>query len=717
MKNKALLRLAFCLAVVLPGSAMAQEILNLPTIQTFSPAGAKAGTTVDVQMRGSNLTGAHKLLVYQPGITGTVRDDQSHVDTRFEPVWKSSCGTCHELRSPANRDLSPQQWADTVHRMITMHQAPISPQQADQIIQYLQSAARATKVVVHIHIAPQTVPGIYLLRVVTPHGVSSAAPFEVGSLPEVTAIPSGPKLLSQHVDLPCVVNGCIAQNSELDRFNFQAAQGKRYVFDLKAFRYNRDTQLFFNPQLRLYDPNGNKIAENSGYYELDPLLDWTCPKTGVYILEVRDLLGHSNPASVYRLTMGALPYNTLVYPPAGRVNQKVQVQLIGQDTGGQTPACIVQTPSESGFTQVATPWGPQSFYVTRSQVVSDTASAGILHGPVVLTGRIVRPGQTDNFSMRGPGGYEFRLYASSLGGSGEVDMELLNAQGKVVNRQHDGERFDAYLPGNQTYTLRVTAPQADARRVYCVNVQPNSPLLKVMQRPDTALLQAGGSTAVELRVMRRQGIAGPITITASGLPAHVHAAPLQIAPDQYRAYLILTASGSAPAVITPFQIHAAASNGHGQTVTVRCIPQQPYKMIFSMYYHTRPTAVLEVSTAASFAASVTMHGPLAIRQHGGVQVPVHIYRTPGYSDNLVVRLVGLPNGWVADAQNVAPNQNEVNILVRPDGGNRTPFVKRNKTWPPYIAVVEVWDHGTPVIAATMPVTLAPPRKIQQTAMR
>src|SRR5207302_7819084 len=58
--------------------------------------------------------------------------------------------------------------------------------------------------------------------------------------------------------------------------------------------------------LRLYDAAGKELVENHGYYDLDPLIDWTCPADGDYTLEVRDLLGRGNPGSVYRLTMGPL---------------------------------------------------------------------------------------------------------------------------------------------------------------------------------------------------------------------------------------------------------------------------------------------------------------------------------------------------------------------------------------------------------------------------
>jgi hypothetical protein len=324
--------LALSALVLAPASLLAQT----PRINTFYPIGGRIGTTVDLEIRGANLVGANKLIVHGAGVNGTVQPSVSKADEAGKPAWQAKCVTCHELRSPSNRSLTPEQWIATVDRMIKVRNAPISPADAEKIKGFLAGAARSGKLVASVKISNDAVPGIYEMRVVTPVGVSSAALFEVGNLPEIMAV-NNTRNTPTNISLPCIINGSINPvpgGAERHFFRFQAKSGERIVFNLKAFRYNFLTELFFNPNLRIYDASGTEIAENHGYNDLDPLLDWRCPNTGSYTLEVRDLLGRGNPGNVYRLTIGSVPYDTMLFPPAVEAGNSANVKVIGKATDG-----------------------------------------------------------------------------------------------------------------------------------------------------------------------------------------------------------------------------------------------------------------------------------------------------------------------------------------------------------------------------------------------
>ncbi len=702
--------LGVLLLAMIPASCLAQEA-DAPVIQSFFPVSGRQGTTVTTEVKGSNLTGASRMLVYQPGIRATVFADQSHVDTRNEPLWRSKCGNCHELRSPANRDMSPDQWAATVHRMIEKNQAPISPADAQKIIEYLQSAARGGKVSAKITIAPNAAPGIYNLRLVTPRGISTEAKFEVDTLPQVMAIPSSDKLLSQAVTLPCVVNGCIARNSELDRFRFSAVKGTRYVFNLKSFRYNDDTQLFFNPELRLYDSSGVQIAENHGYFELDPLIDWVCPATGSYIIEVRDLLGHSNPADVYHLSIGTLPYAGVLFPAAAKAGTSLQARVFSHNEGPDIPSVIVHVPGQSGLFHVRTPQGSRAMMATAYPVTTDTEPAAVTTLPAGFTGRLSTEGQADNFSFTGQGTWECRIYSTELGSPRSVTVTMKDANGHIFQVHRSGDRFTFGIPRpKMTYSMSVTAKGKSGERVYYVEIHPVVPLLRAYQRPDTALVYSGSSTAMHIRVLRRQGIGGPITVHAEGLPPGLECAPVTVAPDQYSVPLVISAGRGAQPVAKRFRLVASYEMG-GKTITEPLWAQQPKKMIFSTYYYNRPAALVQVGGKAPFTARLLNPGPIKVRKHGGYRVHIEIDRTPGFDGTISARIEGLPGAWVADAVEVAPGQKDVTLIVRPDGGNTDEFMNRNKSWAPFHAVVELWSYSNPVVVASLPV-VADTTKIQ-----
>src|SRR5207248_1874030 len=99
---------------------------QIPRINTFFPLGAKSGSTVEVEIRGASLDGAEKLMVHGKGLTGIISPGGSKVDETNKPIWQSKCAGCHELRSPANRSMTPGQWAATVERMVKLRSAPLS---------------------------------------------------------------------------------------------------------------------------------------------------------------------------------------------------------------------------------------------------------------------------------------------------------------------------------------------------------------------------------------------------------------------------------------------------------------------------------------------------------------------------------------------------------------------------------------------------------------
>jgi len=292
---------------------MPSATAQMPRITTLFPIGGKSGSSVEVEIRGANLNGAETLLVSGAGVSGRVLPSDAKPDETHKPLWQAKCAGCHELRSPANRSMTPAQWSATVERMIKVRQAPIPQDEADKITQFLTSAARAGRVAAQIQIAPNTPASLYEVRIVTSKGLSTASYFEVGTLPEYLGA-NGKREEAQPVGLPCTANGTILANTERHFYKFAAKQGQRLIFDMKAFRYNELTQTYFNPVLYLYDSAGRQLAENHGFSDLDPRIEWNCPADGEYTLEARDLLGRGNPGSVYRLTIGTLP-STVAPPP------------------------------------------------------------------------------------------------------------------------------------------------------------------------------------------------------------------------------------------------------------------------------------------------------------------------------------------------------------------------------------------------------------------
>ncbi len=312
-------------------SAFAQ---GTPRINALFPAGGQVGTTVDVSVQGADLTDAHTLIIEgDTGITGELFDSSGEVDTTHQELFEIACTQCHELRSPSNRSMAAAQWAATVDVMINERDAPISSEDRDKIVSYLKSAVAASGgLSLRLSIPPDTPPGVREVRIVGKFGASTAWPFEISEeAEEIELEPNSSIDEAAPVTTPIVINGLINSAADADYFQFDGYEGERFIFEVKAFRLNNASQQFFHPVITLFDADGEELALSTGFHSLDPLIDYTIPADGAYYLGIQDLLYGNNPSSVYRLSMGAIPYNTYIFPPAGEIGTTIDAVIGGEN--------------------------------------------------------------------------------------------------------------------------------------------------------------------------------------------------------------------------------------------------------------------------------------------------------------------------------------------------------------------------------------------------
>ncbi len=362
---KTLLHLAFLLSLCTPLSIFAQAT---PRLNSLFPAGAQIGKTVEVKIQGSDLDGAYKLIVEgAPGITGTLNAGGGKVDETHKPVFEANCGQCHELRSPSNRSMTGTQWAAIVKRMVTNQGAEISEADQTKITKYLKSAARASGgMTAELVVAPDAPIGVRELRIVGKNGASTAWPFEITDVPDTFETESNNLPDSAtNIELPVIINGVINSGGDEDYYTFDGIKGDRCVFNVKAYRYNKISQQFFNPTISLFDEQGKELARSNGFYSLDPLIDFTIPEDGKYFLRIRDLLYRGNPDSVYRLMSGVVPYNTYIYPTGGEIGSKIQTKIGGENLKETDWEVDLSSEQQPGLKLIRTPYGIFPFFANE----------------------------------------------------------------------------------------------------------------------------------------------------------------------------------------------------------------------------------------------------------------------------------------------------------------------------------------------------------------
>ncbi len=676
--------LNFALGIVLIGTAAGAQI---PRINTFFPMGARAGSTVDVEIRGSSLDGANTMLVHGKGLSGTVTPGNAKVDESNKPIWQNRCGSCHELRSPANRSLTPAQWAATVDRMVKVRAAPLSADEATKVSQYLVGAAKAGRVTAQIAVGNNTLPGIYEIRIVTPRGISSPYYFEVGNLTEV--IGAGGKMdEAQPVTLPCIANGCFMSGGERHFFKFTAHKGDHDVFNLKAFRYNMTNQFYFSPNLRLYNDAGKQISENHGYYQMDPVIDWECPADGSYTLEVRDLMGRPNPGSVYRMTMGKLPYDAVAVPPAGQAGVETSATVAGKVAEGSA-AYKFTAPEDLGVTTAPSPYGPVPYFVSKFSVVRDDSAKGApAQLPAAFTGVIAKPGVVEAFAVQGNGTFEFEGYSTRLSSPVALSVSLVKPDGGGVGSFGNDGRMTVTLQAGITYQLRVANAngQGGPDSVFAIEARPAHPGLECVLRPDNITIRPGVATAARVILTRREGITGDVTISAENLPAGVTVAPVVITPDRDTAWLEFKAAPGAALAQSPIKVYATA-HGPAGDVKTEAIPQEEFRLNNDPRARNWSDATVTIRGQADFSLEfASIREPILVHPRKATPVKVRIKRRDGFKGSVTIYLSGLPLGWVANAE--ATTGDEVTLNVRPDGNNTAPFLARDLKWAPIQATLE-----------------------------
>jgi hypothetical protein len=621
------------------------------------------------------------------------------VDEAAKPLFQAKCTACHEARSPANRSMTPDQWAATVDRMIQARGAGIAKPDRDKIVSYLQALARAGQISAKVTVAKDAVPGLREFRVVTSKGASTAYLFEVGSLPEMTATqPNGKREEAQQVTLPIIVNGILSGSGEKHYFTFSAKKGDRLVFNLRGFRLNEESQFFFNPVLYLYDAQGNETAKSLGKYGLDPLIDWTAGADGSYTLLVRDLLWKGSPSSVYRLTMGPVPYDIVLSPegtarPGVSIPARMLADMPGMP-GMPTGPVPVQVPEGAdGVTQVPTPLGDMPLLVRNVSNSSGPvpANAAAVSLPAVFWGQITQPGQVNTFKVKANrGGTFLDVYAKRIGSPLRPRVVVKNAQGNpVATAEGDGVnelRVNNAFPAPGEYTVEVTDADGSGGAAYAYSWEAldGSPDFSLTATPDILNIPVGGALPVLIRATRRENLRGPISVKITNLPPGVTQTDAVIPPDDDKVMIVLTAAPGTAVDNHVVSVEGVTPADNNVAVTHRARPMEEYKYNNQPRLLARSSQVVSVTTdpppfTLSWKDNVD-HINILPDQKEPTKITVKVTRQAGWKGGIVVYFPAMPPGcYLETGVYIPPDKDEGELSIRANGGAQ--FLVRARPMP------------------------------------
>ena len=365
--------LVIALTLALASTLHAQHLA-----ESITPRIGQRGTTVEVAIRGTELTGTKEILFDGTGIRAVSIE-------------------------PATRLPNPREYPG--FRM-------------DQ------------EVKCRFEIAPDCAPGEHRFRLRTATQLSHLATFHVTPFPVVDEAEgktgNDTPATAQSVPLDVTILGSINNSGrgDVDLYRVPAKAGERLSVEVDCVRL---ADVYWGGSacdlaLRVIDAAGRELAANDEHplHVQDPLLSLKLPADiGDHVfVEVRRSIFNRYDAP-YALHLGRFERPLAVYPAGGPPGEKLSVTLLGDPLGDRRTEIAV--PNQSGtfqpFSDVPSGLPMRSF--AGPNVLEDQAAGGtsVPHIPAALNGILARPGEVDRFRVKVKKGDRLRLrvYAATLG--------------------------------------------------------------------------------------------------------------------------------------------------------------------------------------------------------------------------------------------------------------------------------------------------------------
>ncbi len=498
-----------------------------------------------------------------------------------------------------------------------------------------------------IAVEPSVVPGRYLVRCVTPSGVSNPL---IISVDNVATQPDGTFTeANAAIAFPVAVSGVIS-GTEQKRLWFKGTANQKIVAEVEAARVGSK----LDPVVEIRSQTGAPLALQWQQTDLrgDARASVILPADGLYFAEVHDLQFRAPGGSVWRLIVGDLPPGSLAFP-ATVTSASTAVRTVGGDRISEAvsvKASAGQVTIESGTSLLPLPAlltdaGTQVTEPMEGTFPATPLDATFMTSPfpaLLVNGRISVPKESDSILLTVTPGQtlHFSVAAKQLASPLRAHLTLFN--GDAVVAQNDGESaasdpsFTFAVPDKVTQLrvqIRDLNNKGSAGSTYRLLVARTDRQAFVVTTKDSALrLPTNGSVPLQLSVVRQSPsfrYIGPIRLSVKGV-AGVTVVPESIpASDQNQQVIVmLTRSASADA--------AGIAAGQSLTIDAKAEGAEPvFSTTAAIQLDTLPSGSLTLpddSLVAGPADSV----PAAIVMDG---IPPVLLR--GITTTLPVRVIPL----------------------------------------------------------------------------
>ncbi len=515
------------------------------------PGGGQRGATADVVIGGQYLQGPTAAYVSGEGVEVVVGE-------YHKPLTQGQAQALQQkLRDARDKLIKDGVRVGPLNNPVALvriaKEAGISDEELRDVAEFARerndpkrqpNAQIAETVRVQVRVAPGAAPGTREIRLLSTWGLSNPVRFEIGSLAEVVAEPGGQEL----GNLPVTVNGRILPGVA-DRYGLALRKGQRIVVSANVrglIPFIADAVPgWFQAALSLRDAKGVEVAfSDHNATQQDPVLYFAVPQDGGYTLEVRDAIYRGREDFVYRVTIGEVAFVTSIFPLGGRAQQHTAVEALGWnlpsaksnvDGTAQGPGTMRLLLAGCGI-----PFALDTLPETlQKEPNDDSARAQSLDHPVIVNGRIDRPGDVDVVRIKGRAGEKVvaEVEARRLGSPLDSTLQLSDSKGKVLAWNDDfldpgvpmvTHQADSYLatalPADGTYfvTVRDAQGQGGTAFGYRLRISAPRPDFELRVVPSSVTARPGTTVMLTVHVLRRDGFAGDIALALAGTPGEYH---------------------------------------------------------------------------------------------------------------------------------------------------------------------------------------------------
>jgi hypothetical protein len=480
-----------------------------------------------------------------------------------------------------------------------------------------------------VHATPETRPGRYPIRLITPGGISNALPLTIVDLP-VAAEPAGTHDTRDSAvavsKLPAFYAGRLERRGETDYYAFHATAGETMTFEVIsglpqiAAAGSAATIPNFDPAITIYEPSGswfdparlNRIAYNDEPQWVsgkgtDAYLVHRFTKEGEYLLRIEAFAGQGGPDYSYELKIAPG-----VHPQSGAGADEAGEDEEGGGGAGWQERAWTRRLDTQRLNELGKRGGKDDKQPAL-ETYRAAAEPVLFKTPGIIEGIIGKPGeiQRARFHLDKPADVAVEVETPGaappyfnpmfrvLGPAGiEVASNVMAGKGACTGAMTKSLQAKTILPLRDTgdYTIEVrdaTANLAGADFRFRLQVRPQIPHVgQVRVIADALNLARGQSKAIRVMFDREEDFRDVVTVAAESLPPGVSAVaaadfeaepdrPRTGKPERYvgrteRVVVAFTAAADAPASTEPHDIRLVirplVNNKTGDALLSKTIP-------------------------------------------------------------------------------------------------------------------------------------------------